>query len=75
MDPSTDVLYGPNPVQKTGTVTVPRELLREIGVEPGEHRVPWALNPDLPGTVLLIPAVMVARAMPEVLDALRDKAQ
>ena len=72
MDTSADVLYGPNPVQKTGTVTVPRELLREVGLEAG-GRVHWALNPDMPGTLLLIPADMMARAMPAALDALRQQ--
>lgn len=71
MDAATDVLYGPNPVQKTGTVTVPKQLLREIGVEGGEDHVHWALNPDVPGTLLLIPDRLVARAMPDTLDALR----
>jgi hypothetical protein len=75
VDPSTDVLYGPNPVQKTGTVTVPRQPLREIGVEGGEDQVHWALNPDVPGTLLLIPAKLLARAMPDMLKALRKSAQ
>lgn len=64
------MFYGPNPVQKTGTVTVPRDLLREIGVEAGD-RVHWALNPDMPGTLVLIPAAMIARAMPGALESLR----
>ncbi len=62
-------------MQKTGTVTVPRQLLREIGVEGGEDHVHWALNPDVPGTLLLIPAKLVARAMPGTLEALRKSAQ
>lgn len=52
-------------------MTIPRELLREIGVEPGVDRVHWILNPDLPGTLTLIPAAMVARAMPALLEGLR----
>ncbi|MDA8044715.1 MAG: hypothetical protein M0Z30_05685 [Actinomycetota bacterium] len=66
MDPDLDVLYGPSPIQKTGTVSIPRELLRESGMDPGD-RVHWALNPDLPGTLLVIPAKMVARTMPAIL--------
>lgn len=70
MDPTADVFYGPHPVQKTGTVTVPRDLLREIGLESGD-RVHWALNPDMPGTLLLVPSWMLARTMPAALEALR----
>lgn len=75
VDPSLDITYGPNPVQKTGTVTVPRDLLREIGVEGGRDRVLWALNPDLPGTLVLIPAELFGRAMPGVIDALKQVAR
>ena len=71
VDPSVDVLYGPNPVQKTGTVTVPKPLLDEIGVAPGE-KVHWLLNPDIPGTLILIPAGMVARVTPGLVELLRD---
>lgn len=71
VDPSVDVLYGPNPVQKTGTVTVPKPLLEEIGVAPGE-KVHWLLNQDIPGTLILIPASLVARVTPGLGDLLRD---
>jgi len=71
VDPSIDVLYGPNPVQKTGTVTVPKPLLAEIGVEPGE-KVHWFLNPDIPGTLVLVPASVVARVTPGLVDLLRQ---
>ena len=75
MDSSLNVFYGPNPIQKTGTVTVPRELLREIGVEPGRDRVHWALNPDIEGTLILIPAALQARAMEGAFKALRRAAR
>ncbi len=71
MDPSLEALSGPKPVQTTGVVSVPRDLLKEIGVEAGAGKVHWALNPDIPGTLLLIPAQLVARAMPDLLEALR----
>lgn len=74
MEPSADVLYGPNPIQKPGTVTVPKDLLREIGVAPGD-RVHWALNPEVPGTLVLVPSVQVSRAMPTILEALRVSAR
>ena len=70
MDPSVDVFYGPNPLQKSGTVTVPRELLREVGLESGD-KVHWALNRNIPGTLILVPSALVGRAMDDVLDALR----
>ena len=65
------MVYGPNPIQKTGSVTVPRELMSELGLELGD-RVHWALNPELPGTLLLIPSKMVARSMADLLDSLRN---
>ena len=71
MDSWLESLVGPNPVQATGTVTIPRELLRAVGVEPGRDRVHWALNQDIPGTLIMIPAVLVARAMPDVTKALK----
>jgi hypothetical protein len=74
VDPAIDVFYGPNPIQTSGTVTVPRDLKREIGLEPGS-RVHWALNPDIPGTLILVPATLLSRAMPSALDALRPLGQ
>jgi len=73
VDAAVDVSYGPNPVQKTGTVTVPKPLLREIGVESGD-KVHWMLNPDVPGTLLLIPAKLMARVSPELVNLLRAAA-
>lgn len=70
MDPGVDVLYGPNPLQKSGTVTIPRELLREVGLEFGD-KVHWVLNPDIPGTLVLIPSMLLGRSMDEVLKAIR----
>ncbi|MHB1582973.1 MAG: hypothetical protein ACYC0E_04375 [Acidimicrobiales bacterium] len=55
MDHSLDVMYGPNPIQKTGMVTVPRELLREIGLDVGQ-RVHWMLSSEVPGSLLLVPS-------------------
>jgi hypothetical protein len=74
VDPQVDVLYGPRPVQPNGYVSVPRELLEAVGVEPGQDRVHWALNPDLPGTLILVPSSQVARAMETIVDALRRRA-
>ncbi len=73
VDPDIDVLYGPHRIQKINTVTVPRELQRAIGVEPGRS-VHWALNPDLPGTLLLIPSNQIERSMTAILDELRKRA-
>ncbi len=70
MDPGVDVLYGPHPLQKSGTVTIPRELLREVGLEFGD-KVHWVLNPDIPGTLVLIPSMLLGRSMDEVLKAIR----
>ncbi len=75
MDPTLEGLYGPNPTQRTGTVTIPRDLMREIGVDAGVDKVHWALNPDIPGTLLLIPSRLVARTMPDTLGALRRAAR
>lgn len=76
MDPQVDTLHGPHPIQKTGTVSVPRDLLREIGIDPaeGDHRAHWMLNPDIPGTLVLIPTRLVARAHSDLVATLRAKA-
>ena len=74
MDSAIDVFYGPNPLQKSGTVTVPRELLREVGLEVGD-KVQWALNSDIPGTLLLIPSKLLGRSMEAMLDVVRRSAQ
>jgi hypothetical protein len=73
VDASAATVHGPHPVQKSGTVTVPRELLREVGLDFGD-RVHWILNPDLPGTLVLVPSAMLERAMPGLVDALRGSA-
>ena len=73
VDPDVDVLYGPHRVQKINTVTIPRELQRAIGIEPGRF-VHWALNPDLPGTLLLIPSSQIERSMASILGELRKRA-
>jgi len=72
VDPNIDVLYGPSPVQKTGTVSIPRDLLREIGLDQDGARVHWALNPGLPSTLLLIPSALVGRAMTAILEQLGE---
>ena len=70
MDPSAEALQGPHPVRPNHTVSVPKALLGEIGVISGEDSVHWMLNPTLPGTLVLVPTKMVARAMSEILQAL-----
>jgi hypothetical protein len=74
VDPAIDVFYGPNPIQKSGTVTVPRELLREVGLAVGD-KVQWALNPDIQGTLILIPSNLLGRSMAAMLDVIRGNAQ
>ncbi|MDP9404413.1 MAG: hypothetical protein M3P85_14065 [Actinomycetota bacterium] len=71
MDPGLDTPHGPYTVQKIGTVSVPRELLDEIGIATGA-RVHWLLNPDLPGTLVLVPSAVLSHAMPELISRLRE---
>lgn len=71
MDHWVDSLHGPNPVQKSGTVTVPRDLLRAVGLDLGD-RVHWMLNPDMPGTLILVPTEMVHRSVPALVDLLKQ---
>jgi bifunctional DNA-binding transcriptional regulator/antitoxin component of YhaV-PrlF toxin-antitoxin module len=73
VDPSVDVPYGPHPLQKIGTVTVPKELQRAIGIEAGEQ-LHWFLSREIPGTLLLVPSVHLARVTEEIYRALREKA-
>ncbi|MCA1709914.1 MAG: AbrB/MazE/SpoVT family DNA-binding domain-containing protein [Actinobacteria bacterium] len=60
MDPAANVFYGPHRVQSSGTVSIPRELLRELGLQAGTDQAHWVLNPDLPGTLVLIPDSLLA---------------
>jgi hypothetical protein len=72
VDPALDTFYGPHPIHaKNGTITVPRALLREIGMELGDE-AQWALNPDIPGTLVLIPNKSLARITAEILHRLRE---
>ena len=70
MDPEINVPYGPHRIQKISTVTVPRALLSEVGLEPGSS-VHWALNPDIPGTLILIPSRQLERVMEGLIESLR----
>lgn len=54
------VTHGPRPVQKTGNVSVPRGLWKAVGVDPGRGRVHFAINPDKPGTLVVIPDALMA---------------
>jgi hypothetical protein len=74
VDSQVDVLHGPHPFQKIGTVTIPRDLATAVGLEPGLDQVHWALNPAIPGTLLVIPAKQMARAMQAILQTLADHA-
>jgi hypothetical protein len=72
VDDSEDVLHGPNPLQKSGAVTVPAPLLRAVGLDAlARDRVHWMLNPDMPGTLVLVPTRLVEQAMPSVVKELR----
>ena len=66
------MLFGPRPVQRNGNVSVPRELLEAVGVERGVDQVHWILNPDLLGTLVLIPTLRVSRVMDAIIEALRS---
>jgi hypothetical protein len=70
VDPALDTPYGPYVIQKIGTVSVPKELQAEVGIGPG-GRVHWVMNPDMPGTLVLVPSGLMARAMPDLLERLR----
>lgn len=72
MDPTTDVLYGPHRLQANGLITVPIDLTRELGMERGVDRAHWALNPDIEGTLILIPSRKVAGVTTEILELLRS---
>lgn len=74
MDDGLDTPHGPYTIQKIGTVSVPRELLVQVGLTTGA-RVHWMLNPDMPGTLVLVPSSVLAHAMPELADRLRELAR
>lgn len=50
---------GPRKLAPKNQVTIPAELLSEMGVEVGDD-VFVALNPDRPGTVIVIPRRLMA---------------
>jgi hypothetical protein len=70
VDTTIDTPHGPHPIQKSGSVTVPVDLQIAIGLEKGQ-KVFWILNPDMPGTLVLIPASIMSRAMPGLVEDLR----
>ena len=72
VDASLDVPYGPHPVNgKSGTVTLPTQLRRVLNLELGGD-AHWFLNPDIPGTVILVPSRDLARATEALLTRLRE---
>lgn len=71
MDPDLDVLHGPHPIQDIGTVSVPKELMRAVGLEPRD-KVHWALSREIPGALLLVPSRQVSRSMDKMLRLLGD---
>ena len=73
VDPAANVFYGPHKVQSSGTISIPRELLRELNLEAGTDQAHWALNPDVPGTLVLIPASLLTRTMRGTFDLLRTE--
>jgi hypothetical protein len=52
-------------------VSLPAELLEQVDLERG-GKVFVALNPDIPGTLLVIPERLMAEIFPDVLSTLRD---
>ena len=74
MDPTHEAPHGPHRIQQVRTVTIPRDLMREVGLEVG-HSVHWLLNPDIPGTLVLVPTAMLSRISGVIVDRLRDAAR
>jgi hypothetical protein len=74
VDPSRDTTHGPFRIQTNGTVTMPKPLMQEVGLDIGRH-VHWLLNPDIPGTLVVVPDEMMARVQPDILAALRKVAK
>jgi bifunctional DNA-binding transcriptional regulator/antitoxin component of YhaV-PrlF toxin-antitoxin module len=72
VDEEISALNGPHRVQSNGNIGIPKKLREAIGVVPG-HDCHWILNPDVPGTLVLIPSKQVARASEEILRAIAEK--
>jgi len=70
MDADHDTPWGAHRVQSNGAITIPTELLQAIGLERGQ-RAHWILNPEMPGTLVLVPSALVSRAMPDIVAALK----
>lgn len=71
MDASIDTPHGPRTIQKTGNVSIPKDLQAEVGIGPGKQ-IHWILNPDMLGTLVLVPSTMMNLAMPELMRRLRE---
>ncbi len=72
MDAAADVPYGPYTIQNTRAISIPAELMRDLDLAKGIDQAHWIKNPALPGTLVLVPAKMLARVMPDILAALRE---
>jgi hypothetical protein len=52
-------------------VSIPKDLQAEVGIGPGKQ-IHWILNPDMLGTLVLVPSTMMNLAMPELMRRLRE---
>lgn len=59
MDGEAVLPSGPGKVGAKNQVSVPAEMLEAIGVQVGEDVV-FVLNPDRPGTILIMPRSLMA---------------
>ena len=59
MDGDAILPSGPRKVGAKNQVAVPGEMLKAIGVQVGEE-VFFVLNPDRPGTILIMPRALMA---------------
>jgi hypothetical protein len=74
VDPTLLAPHGPHKIQKIGTISVPRVLLRELGLDVGDS-VHWLLNTGVPGSLLLVPSAALGRLNEEVLNQLKERSR
>lgn len=67
-----DIPHGPRAILAKGQVTLPKELLDKVELAVGDQ-VYVALNPDVAGTLVLVPALMLERVFPDVIELLRQQ--
>jgi bifunctional DNA-binding transcriptional regulator/antitoxin component of YhaV-PrlF toxin-antitoxin module len=67
--------HGPRPISNQGQVSLPKEILAAIGLEPGASAVFVLEHDDPQGSILLIPEAMATDWFRSGLDGSRQRSK